>query len=70
MKCDEMIKIALLHAIEILLVYTKSCVALRILGVAPKVGDKAVALKVDEKTASHLTPLHAPNIEQGVFILI
>ena len=33
--------------------------ALRILGVAPKVGEKVVALKVGEKAASHLTPLHA-----------
>ena len=56
MKCDEMIKIALLHAVEILLVYTKSCVALRILGVAPTVCEKGVALKEGET----LTPLHAP----------
>ena len=43
--------------------------ALRVLGVAPlvgekgvalKVGEKGVALKVGEKAASHLTPLHAP----------
>ena len=35
--------------------------ALRIVGVAPKVGDeKGVALKVGEKAAPHLTPLHAP----------
>ena len=34
--------------------------ALRILGVAPKVGEKGVALKVGEKAASHLTLLHAP----------
>ena len=53
-------KIALLHALEILLVYTKSCVALRILGVAPTVGEKGVALKVGETGASDLTPLHAP----------
>ena len=26
----------------------------------PKVGEKGVALKVGEKAASHLTPLHAP----------
>ena len=30
-----------------------------ILGAAPKVGEKDVALKVGEKVASHLTPLHA-----------
>ena len=29
---------------------------------ASKVGEKGVALKVDEKSASHLTPLHAPAI--------
>ena len=34
-------------------------VALRILGVAPKVGEKGVALKEGEITTSHLTPLHA-----------
>ena len=56
----SLIKIALLHAVEIMLVYTKSCVALRILGVAPTVGEKGVALKVGETGASHLTPLHAP----------
>ena len=39
---------------------SKSVVALRILGVAPKVGEKGVALKVGEKAASHLTLLHAP----------
>ena len=33
---------------------------LRILGVASKVGEKGVALKVGMKAASHLTPLHAP----------
>ena len=27
--------------------------------VAPKVGEKDVALKVGEKVGSHLTPLHA-----------
>ena len=50
-----------------MLVYTgigwwnsKSGVALRILGVAPTVGEKAADLKVDETGASHLTPLHAP----------
>ena len=32
---------------------------LRILGVAPKLGEKGVALKVGEKAASHFTPLHA-----------
>ena len=31
---------------------------LKILGVAPKVGEKGVALKVGETAASH--PLHAP----------
>ena len=30
---------------------------------APKVGEKGVALKVGEKAASHLTPLHAPSYE-------
>ena len=34
-------------------------VALRNLDVAPEVGEKG-RLKVGEKTASHLTPLHAP----------
>ena len=34
--------------------------ALRILGVAPKVGEKGVALKVGENAAWHFTPLHAP----------
>ena len=29
-------------------------------GVAPKLYEKGVALKVGEKAASHLTPLHAP----------
>ena len=48
----SLIKIALLHAVEILLVYTKS-------GVAPTVGEKGVALKIGETGASHLTPLHA-----------
>ena len=38
----------------------QSGVALRILGVAPPVGEKGVALKVGETAASHLTPLHAP----------
>ena len=33
--------------------------ALRILDVAPKVGEKGVALKVGETGASHYTPLHA-----------
>ena len=35
----------------------KSGVRLRILGVAPKVDEKGVALKVGEKVAPHLTPL-------------
>ena len=35
-------------------------VALRFFGVVPKVGEKGVALKVDEKATSHLTPLHGP----------
>ena len=36
--------------------------ALRSLGVAaPTIGEKVVALKVDETGASHLTPLHAPD---------
>ena len=34
--------------------------ALRISGVATKVGEKSVALKVGEKAASHLTSLQAP----------
>ena len=34
--------------------------ALRILGVATKVGEKGVALKVAEKAAKYLSPLHAP----------
>ena len=32
-------------------------VALRVQGVAPKVGEQGVALKVGEKASSHLTPL-------------
>ena len=39
-------------------------VALRILGVAPKVGEKDMALSVDEKRASYVTPLHAPVCER------
>ena len=39
--------------------------ALRILGVVPNVGEKGVALKVDEKAASHLTPLHA-TVSEGL----
>ena len=31
-------------------------------GAAPKVGEEGVALKVGEKTATHLTPLHDPDI--------
>ena len=38
-------------------------VALRILGVAPTVGEKGVVLKVGETGASHLTPLHAPALD-------
>ena len=34
--------------------------AQKILGVAQKVGVKGVALKLGEKAASHLTPLHFP----------
>ena len=36
---------------------SKLGVALRILGFAPKVGEKGVAPKVGKKAASHLTPL-------------
>ena len=39
--------------------------ALRILGVAPKVVEKGVARKVGEIDASHLTPLHAPEYRIG-----
>ena len=39
---------------------TATGVALGILVVAPKSGEKGVALKVGEKTALYLTPLHAP----------
>ena len=39
---------------------SKSGVALRILVEAPKVDERGVALKVDEKAASHLNPLHPP----------
>ena len=39
---------------------SKSGVALRILGVAPTVGEKGVALKLGETAASHLTPLFTP----------
>ena len=35
-------------------------VALKILGVAPKVNEKGVALKVGEKAASHISPLCMP----------
>ena len=35
-------------------------VALKILVVPPKVVEKDVALKVGEKAASQVTPLHAP----------
>ena len=40
---------------------SKSGVALRISAGAPEVVEKGVALKVDEKSASHLTPLYAPD---------
>ena len=33
---------------------------------APKVGEKGVALKVDENAASHLSPLHAPVHKGGL----
>ena len=36
---------------------SKLGVALRIFGVAPKVDEKGVALKVSEKAASHLIPI-------------
>ena len=39
--------------------------ALRILGVAPTVGEKGVALNVGETGASLLTPLHAPVDSEG-----
>ena len=32
---------------------------------APKVGEKGVALKVGEKAASNLSPLHAPGFKGG-----
>ena len=35
-------------------------VALKILGVAPKVNEKGLALKVGEKAASHISPLCMP----------
>ena len=41
---------------------SKSGVALRNLVVAPKVGEKGVALRVVEKSASYITPLHAPGV--------
>ena len=50
-----LIEIAYLYAVEIML-YTLGW----ILGVAPTVGEKCLALKVGETGASHLTPLHAP----------
>ena len=37
----------------------------RILGVVSKVDEKGVALKVGEKAASHLTPLHAPGRDRN-----
>ena len=43
--------------------------ALRILGVASKVGEKGVALKVGEKAASYLTPLHATGVDSGAFLV-
>ena len=39
--------------------------ALRIIDVAPKVGEKGVALKVGEQAASHLNPLNAPDRSVG-----
>ena len=39
---------------------SKSGVALRISGVAPKVGEKGVVLKVGERALLHFIPLHAP----------
>ena len=41
---------------------SKLSVVLRILGVASKVDEKGVALKVGQKATSYLTPLHAPDI--------
>ena len=34
--------------------------ALRVFGLALKVGEKGVALRVGEKSASQFTPLHSP----------
>ena len=61
-----LVKIAYLHAVEKMLVYTtglgssKYGVALRILDMAPTVGKKGVALQVSKKGASHLPHLHVP----------
>ena len=57
-------KIAYLHAEELMLYKrlwgtSKSGGAIRILGVAPTVGEKGVVLKVGEISASHPNPLHA-----------
>ena len=62
------------HKIKIILKSTtqkgwtlkKLDVALRILGMAPKVDEKGVALKVGEKAASHRTPLGTPGRYVGV----
>ena len=58
--CPKNKIIILKLAIHQVLGTSKLDVALRILGVAPKVVEQGVALKVGEKVASHLTPLHAP----------
>ena len=44
------------------LVDLKSSVTLRILSVAPTLGERVEALKVGKKVVSHLTPLHAPDV--------
>ena len=36
---------------------------------APKVGEKDVALKAGEKAASHLTPLHGPAHKRDLLVL-
>ena len=52
---EELIKFIIQQDFET----SNSGVALKILGVAPKAGEKGVALKEGEITTSHLTPLHA-----------